>query len=85
MACGTPVIASNRTSLPEVVGDAAFVIDPDHPESLIEALYKVNVDSARNNMIEKGLKRAQDFSWESTAEKTAHEILALNTQGLGEG
>ncbi|MGD0008609.1 MAG: glycosyltransferase family 1 protein [Terriglobia bacterium] len=83
MACGTPVIASNRASLPEVVGDAAFAIDPDYPESLIEALYKANVDSARNNMIEKGLKRAQDFSWESTAEKTAHEILALNTQGLG--
>lgn len=83
MACGTAVIASNRASLPEVVGDAAFVIDPDHPESLTEALYKVNVDSARNNMIERGLKRAQDFSWESTAEKIAHEILALNTQGLG--
>jgi glycosyltransferase involved in cell wall biosynthesis len=83
MACGTPVISSSRTSLPEVVGDAAFAIDPDHPGSLIEALYKVNVESARNDMIAKGLKRAQDFSWESTAEKIAHEILALNEQGLG--
>jgi glycosyltransferase involved in cell wall biosynthesis len=83
MASGTPVVCSNRTSLPEVVGDAAFVFDPDRPGSLIEALCKVNAESARNNMIEKGLKRAQDFSWRSTAEKIAHEILALNEQGLG--
>jgi glycosyltransferase involved in cell wall biosynthesis len=81
MACGTPVITSNRTSLPEVVGDAAFIFDPDHPESFVEALHRVNVESARNSMIERGLKRVHGFSWESTAEKTAHEILALSRQG----
>jgi glycosyltransferase involved in cell wall biosynthesis len=75
MACGTPVISSNRTSLPEVVGGAALMIDPDRPGSLIEALCELHAGSARN-MIEKGLKRAQDFSWESTATKVAHEILA---------
>ncbi len=83
MACGTAVIASNRASLPEVVGDAAFVFDPGHPESFTEALHNVNVDSARETMIAKGLKRAQGFSWKDTAQKTVDEILALNPPTCG--
>jgi glycosyltransferase involved in cell wall biosynthesis len=79
MACGTPVITSNRTSLPEVVGDAALVFDPDHPESFVEALRALNVESERAAMIAKGLKRVQVFSWEDTAEKTASEILGLGS------
>jgi glycosyltransferase involved in cell wall biosynthesis len=77
MACGTPVVASNRASLPEVVGDAAFVFDPDHPETFAEALYHVNAESARDRMIAKGLERVQGFSWERTAERIVDEILAL--------
>jgi glycosyltransferase involved in cell wall biosynthesis len=77
MACGTPVVVSNRASLPEVVGDAAFVFDPDHPETFAEALHNVNVESARDRMIAKGLERAQGFSWERTAERIVDEIFAL--------
>ena len=81
MACGTPVVVSNRASLPEVVGDAAFVFDPDHPATFIEALHNVNVDSAREAMIAKGLERVRGFSWEDTAEKTVDEIMALSLDG----
>src|SRR5258707_235664 len=45
MSCGTPVVCSNRTSLPEVVGDAAISIDPDDTKALIEAMYRVLTDS----------------------------------------
>jgi glycosyltransferase involved in cell wall biosynthesis len=84
MACGTPAVVSNRTSLPEVVGDAAFVFDPDEPGAFVEALTSVNLDSARETIIAKGLKRAQNFSWEDTAEKLVGEILALSPRSSGE-
>jgi glycosyltransferase involved in cell wall biosynthesis len=68
MACGTPVVASNRTSVPEVVGDAALLIDPTDPASLIEALNSLNNPAVRSDLVARGLKRAQEFSWERTAE-----------------
>jgi alpha-1,3-rhamnosyl/mannosyltransferase len=83
MACGTPVIVSNRASLPEVVGDAAFVFDPDDPETFTEALYNVNVECDREVMIARGLKRVRSFSWEHTAEKIVDEILALKPGPCG--
>jgi len=83
MACGTPAIVSNRASLPEVVGDAAFVFDPDRPGTFVAALHEVNVDSARQAVIAKGLRRARSFSWEETAERIACEILALCPQRSG--
>jgi glycosyltransferase involved in cell wall biosynthesis len=75
MACGAPVISSNRTSLPEVVGDATLLIDPEQPGSLSEALCKVNQESTRRELVKKGLVRAQAFSWQSTAKQVAHQIL----------
>jgi glycosyltransferase involved in cell wall biosynthesis len=74
MACGTPVVTSNRTAIPEVVGDAALVIDPSQPTALLEALCKVNDESIRGKLIAKGLKRAQGFTWESTAQQMAEVI-----------
>jgi glycosyltransferase involved in cell wall biosynthesis len=71
MACGTPVIASNRAAIPEVVGDAALLIDPTDPASLIEALHSLNNPSVRSDLTARGLKRAQRFSWERTAELLA--------------
>jgi glycosyltransferase involved in cell wall biosynthesis len=71
MACGVPVITSNRTSLPEIVGDAGIMIDPDDTETLADKMYEVlRNEVLRNDMIKKGLKRSKMFSWEICAKKT---------------
>lgn len=71
MACGAPVVASNRSSLPEVVGKAGFLFDPDRVDALEEVLYNVLVDKElRKKMSLDGLERARCFSWKKTAEET---------------
>ena len=71
MVCGTPVITSNTTSIPEIVGDAALQIDPNSQEELETAVYKLLIDSSlRNNLIQSGLARAKQFSWQRMAEET---------------
>jgi len=71
MACGIPVITSNNSSLPEVVGDAGMLIDPNNCEEIAEAMYKVLAEpELKESMIEKGMKRSESFSWKYTAEKT---------------
>jgi glycosyltransferase involved in cell wall biosynthesis len=74
MACGTPVIASNRAAFPEVVGDAALPIDPSSPESLAQALQCVTDDAIRKRLIERGFKRAAAYTWQRTAEMMAKAI-----------
>lgn len=71
MACGTPVIVSNRSSLPEIVGSAGLIFDPLKVDALCELLYNVlNGEELRKNMINLGLTRAREFSWRTTAEQT---------------
>lgn len=71
MACGTPVITSNLTSLPEVVGDAGIMVDTLNIEELTKAMHEVLTnENLKENMIKKGLERAKMFSWEKFAEKT---------------
>ncbi len=71
MACGTPVVVSNTSSLPEVVGDAALLADPGDTEALAAAISQALTDtSLRTSLTEKGLARAQQFSWENTACQT---------------
>jgi glycosyltransferase involved in cell wall biosynthesis len=71
MACGTPVITSNRTSLPEVAGDAAVLIDPTRPEALAEAMTSILSDGElRQTLRAKGLARAHAFTWNTVAERT---------------
>lgn len=71
MACGTPVITSNTSSLPEVVGDAAIVADPYDLESFTDKMYTLLTDqTSRENIIKKGLARSKIFSWEEAARKT---------------
>jgi glycosyltransferase involved in cell wall biosynthesis len=71
MACGTPTIVSNVSSLPEVVGDAAMLIDPQHDEEITVALWRVLTDAAlRESLRAKGLQRAAAFSWRRAAEQT---------------
>ena len=71
MACGTPVVVSNRGSLPEVVGEAGVLVDPDEPEGIAEGLATVLGDpTLRARLREAGLARAARFSWGRTARKT---------------
>jgi glycosyltransferase involved in cell wall biosynthesis len=71
MACGTPVVVSNVSSLPEVVGDAALLVDPEEEEELAIALYRLlQDDELHASLVQKGLARAQVFSWERTARET---------------
>jgi len=64
MACGTPVVCSDRPCLPEIVDDAAVQIPPDKPEALVDALQRVVLDTAlRQTLIARGLARAQSFPW----------------------
>ncbi len=72
LACGTPVIAANATAIPEVAGDAAVLVDPYKVDSLTEAMRRVLADlDLRNDLIERGLRRAEKFTWPSTAARTA--------------
>ena len=64
MASGTPVITSNVSSLPEVVGDAAMLIDPYEPDAIAGAMRRVLADDRlRDDMRERGLARVREFSW----------------------
>jgi alpha-1,3-rhamnosyl/mannosyltransferase len=71
MACGTPVICGNTSSLPEVVGDAALLIDPADVSALVEALQRLLDDPAlRQQLSARGLERAARFSWGRAAAET---------------
>ena len=75
MACGTPVITSNVSSLPEVAGDAAILINPYNPGEITAAMTTIINDSeTRKQISEKGLRRANQFSWEKTGLATV-EVL----------
>jgi glycosyltransferase involved in cell wall biosynthesis len=68
MACGTPVVCSNATSLPEVAGDAALLVDARSPEALADALGRVTRDSAlAAELRARGVARAQEMSWTASA------------------
>ncbi|MBI5417931.1 glycosyltransferase family 4 protein [Candidatus Poribacteria bacterium] len=71
MACGAPVITSNVSSLPEVTGDAAVLIEPRNIEALTDALNTLITDSKlREELSQKGLQRSKQFSWKSSAKLT---------------
>jgi glycosyltransferase involved in cell wall biosynthesis len=71
MQCGTPVITGNRTSLPEVVGDAAVMVDPFDVDEIGAALLRL-IDSSelRSTLRAKGLLHARKFNWRETAKQT---------------
>lgn len=67
--CGTPVITSDVTSMPEVAGDAALLVDPFDPESISMAMYKIyQYETMREQFIQKGLQRKDAFTWQRTAD-----------------
>jgi glycosyltransferase involved in cell wall biosynthesis len=80
MACGTPVVASNATSLPEVVGEAGVLVDPLSVEAMAEAMRRVLGDAdLAARLAEAGVARAREFSWRRCAE--AHLALFQELAG----
>jgi len=79
MQCGVPVIAGNNSSLPEVVGNAGILIDPDKPNEIAQALKEILKDEKlRKILVEKGLKKSKDFNWKKTAQETLDIINRIN-------
>lgn len=79
MACGLPVVSSNTSSLPEVVGDAALCVDPYSVDEIAEALrHAIEDSSIRQALIDKGYRRARQFTWQSAA----HQLRELYTKLL---
>jgi glycosyltransferase involved in cell wall biosynthesis len=71
MACGTPVVTSNTSSLPEVVGEAGLMVDPHRADALADALARVLADPELHaDLAERGLRQAATFTWRATAERT---------------
>lgn len=68
MACGVPVITGNTSSMPEISGDAALLVDPFNSDEIVDAIIKIKEDNTlRAEMIEKGFKQAEKFSWKAMA------------------
>jgi glycosyltransferase involved in cell wall biosynthesis len=71
MACGTPVITSNTTSLPEVVGGAGLMINPNDDSAMAIKMHDLLINhDLKNDLIRKGLKRSNCFDWNQSAKKT---------------
>ena len=74
MACGTPVVTSATSAIPEVAGEGAILVDPTDPKAIADALLRLETDAAfRARQVAYGLERVKRFSWE----KTARHLLAL--------
>jgi glycosyltransferase involved in cell wall biosynthesis len=83
MASGVPVVTSDRSSLPEIAGDAAIVVDPTDGARLSEAMERLLDDKGlRDEMVRRGLARSAGFRWEATAKKILriYEIASLRSQ-----
>jgi glycosyltransferase involved in cell wall biosynthesis len=79
MACGTPVACSNTSSLPEVVGDAALLVDPLDIEAWVAAFCRIAADEGlRRELVERGLRQVRRFSWRTCAEETLQVLQALS-------
>jgi glycosyltransferase involved in cell wall biosynthesis len=81
MACGTPVVASNVSSLPEVVGEAAVQVNPENVFEIARGIKEVLLDDElRDHLIRCGRERARRFSWD----RTAREVLEIYRESAAE-
>ena len=81
MACGVPVITSNTSSMPEVAGDAALLIDPYKPEEITAAMVRIVADKKlKAEMISKGFVQAAKFSWKAMAQHVLEIYREMNTE-----
>lgn len=80
MQCGCPVITSNTSSLPEIVGDAGIMLDPHDNEGMIKAYETIYYDEKyRTQLTEKSLEQAKRFSWEKTVDVIVQNFMNVNT------
>nr|WP_261789937.1 glycosyltransferase [Synechococcus elongatus] len=78
MSCGTPVLVSDRASLPEVVGDAGLYFDPSQPAAIAAAMQAVAQEPGlQQRLSTAALARSQQFSWERTSQITIRQLQAL--------
>jgi glycosyltransferase involved in cell wall biosynthesis len=78
MACACPVVSSDCTSIPEVVGDAGILVDPSRVDQLGDAIYRVLSDRGlRAEFVKRGLEKAKEFSWESAAVKMLGALVEI--------
>ena len=76
MACGCPVLSSNRASLPEICGDAALYFDPINEEEVYDTIISlIENTSLQNELRKKGLERAKLFIWENTAKSLIDALI----------
>ena len=81
MASGTPVVTSNVSSLPEVVGDAALLVDPEDAEAIAGAVQRILTDAdLRRSLTQKGLGRAHEFSWERSVRRIRDVYLEVGAK-----
>ena len=79
MACGAPVVAGNNSSLPEAVGDAGILLDPQNQQELIYNIDRVLTDEKfKNHFITKGFSHIKKFSWQNYADQLYQTYLELN-------
>ena len=82
MACGTPVVASSSSSIPEVAGDAALLVSPEDVEGLSHALWRLIDDGElRDRLVNRGFSQARRFTWESSA----YRLLSVYEQVTAKG
>jgi glycosyltransferase involved in cell wall biosynthesis len=83
MAHGTPVVASNMTSLPEVAGNAAVLVNPENVFEIMRAVHRVLVDQPlRERLKERGYEQVQKFSWETSARRTLEIYREVAMEGV---
>jgi glycosyltransferase involved in cell wall biosynthesis len=80
MACGTPVIVSDKTAVPEIADYGAVHFDPQNGGELKEKIYQLlHNKELRKSMISRGIKRSREFSWEKNAQETVDLIKRAST------
>ena len=86
MACGTPAVTANSSALPEVAGGAALLVDPNSVEQIAQAMERIVGDSSlRQQLREKGLARASQFTWAKTAAKVRELLTGVSLEHVGRG
>jgi glycosyltransferase involved in cell wall biosynthesis len=87
MSCGIPVLASNVSSMPEVAGDAALLVEPTSVEAIAEGMWRLlKDDELCEDLKSKGLARAAEFSWQRAARETLdvyHRAVAGSVHSAG--
>jgi glycosyltransferase involved in cell wall biosynthesis len=70
MACGTPVVCADNSSLPEVAGDAALLVPATDSQALADALHRLSIDlSLREKLVGRGFEQIKKFTWRKAAER----------------